>query len=193
MRKHLVIIFFIFILSGCEQNNKDEQIIQLRNQIAELKTQLDGIELSQAQFRGFTRAQLDLLGHNFAEFSPSSKGYQKINTSVGNFLISLDNIEKYINGYKISFSIGNINAVTYFSSVVVIQFGQPYDGLVDYTAWSKSLRTVQVTINKALIPEVWNKVTVILSPVKEEEINYMNVSLYPSESYLKVDWRKEVD
>ena len=61
-----------------------------------------------------TSLKVIMLDHPYATavFDPLEKGYGRIDTDVGTFLVSLKNVQQYADGVKVTLSIGNIQSVS---------------------------------------------------------------------------------
>lgn len=124
------------------------------------------------------------MGASIVYFSPAYTGYQQVNSKCGSFYVSLQHIDKYANGYKTTFHIGNPSLVTYNNLGIVLGWGKSY----------LTRRTKEHTIVNDILPGIWNKVTVVLSPAKEEDIELiiLQINGCPSLS-LRHDLRKSND
>ncbi|WP_169818452.1 hypothetical protein, partial [Legionella parisiensis] len=101
-----------------------------------------------------------------------------------------DKLTKYANGYKAIFNIGNPNYVTFSGLKVNIGWTKA-DNIYEINKNGKNkLRTAEITINKPILPGIWNKVAVILSPAKSDDINLMILSITTNEILLSKDYRK---
>jgi hypothetical protein len=113
----------------------------------------------------------------------SSKGYQRLDTSSEFFLISLDNIKPYANGYKFFIRIGNISIAKYKGFKFKLKYGRQFDSkemvedISAFDKWEKSLREKEISFTNELDPGVWNRVELIISPAKSDELGYVVLSM----------------
>jgi len=65
-----------------------------------------------------------------ATFSPTEKSFQAIHTDYGVFLVSLQNVTQYANGYKAVFHLGNPMSLTFRNVDLELKWGpeRPKDG-----------------------------------------------------------------
>ena len=119
----------------------------------------------------------------------TTKDYSILESSAGNFLVSTDDISKYANGYKITLRIGNPNFITFTDVNATVEYGEAFDSKKDYQEWRNSLRTVNVTLDKPLLPATWNKFVVTVAPAKEDDLGYLRLKLDTNKVVLSHDYR----
>lgn len=115
---------------------------------------------------------------SWARFNPSSKEFQAVKTDMGIFYIKLENIEKYADGYKVIFAIGNPNNTTYGNTKVTISYGE-----------NENRKTHETTALTDLLPSYWNDIDVILSPAAENDISNIFIKIEPTTVKLKPGFR----
>ncbi len=181
--KYFFIIGSMILLSlqcpGC--NSSDQQgkaISELQNEIRSLKD-----EVLNLQSKIFA-LELGQNTYDAIALDPASpKGYKRIDTSSGIFLISLEEVKPYLDGYKVILDLGNTSSVIYSGFTLKAKWGRRYDYSVtqpdqlEYDKWIKSLQKKEVSFTNELKPASWNKVELILSPVKPEEFDYLEISM----------------
>lgn len=110
-------------------------------------------------------------------------GFQRINTSSGFFLVSFKNAEPYLDGYKVTLEIGNPLSATYDGLKFNLTWGKKYnakdyDNAGDgYSKWQAGLKKKEVSILEKLMPGSWNRVSLVMSPAKSDELSYIKVKL----------------
>lgn len=107
--------------------------------------------------------------------------YQRLNANSGTFLVSLKNIERYLNGYKVTISIGNVSSATFkgFDLTMTWATAEPSIGanIDGWSKWYDSRKSKTETYTQELLPGSWNQVEMILLPVRADELGYLEVSL----------------
>lgn len=189
MKKILYFLLLVF-LTGCQQNNPDSKIDNLQSQITDLQNKVSELSsdyTSQQQFNRFIAASV--IQTTTASFNPASEGYAVVNSNVGNFLVNLVKLQKYADGYKAIFNIGNPNYLIFNGIKVTVSWGTPYNTTMNYGEWLKSLSTNTVEINKPLFPGMWNNIEVVLSPATPEQTGYIGVSIAGDKVLLSSDLR----
>ena len=135
-----------------------DQISQLQKDTSDLKT-------STAANR-YETAWLD----------PSDKGYQRLDTTTGSFVVELEDVKPYADGCRVTLQVGNLSSVAYDGFEMHVKWGRRLD-LEHYLQWSDSLREKNVSFTDTLLPGTWNPVVLKLSPAKVEEFGHMEISM----------------
>ena len=124
-------------------------------------------------------------GLETALFDPTTKGgYSRLDTEAGTFLVSIANVQPYLDGVKLTLDIGNVQSISYRGYVVTAEYGihQPSEPAsntwqAEYDAYKQSLKTISETHADTLLPGKWNTATIILPNVKPTEFGYVSISL----------------
>lgn len=117
------------------------------------------------------------------------QGFSKINSDGLIFCVSVENVQAYLDGFKVSFKIGNPLFVTFQNPKIHIKWGKdPFkyygeqksegksiSGIFD--SWKKSLQEKEITILKDLKPGVWNSFEIVLTSSKLDEIEHVEFSM----------------
>ena len=118
----------------------------------------------------------------------STKGYNRIDTEYGYFLISLEEIKPYLDGYKLILDIGNPSTILFKGFKLNAKWGKAYnksdwidgkdnENLSPYGRYSKSLKVKSESFTKELKPGYWNRAELIISPAKANELGYLELSM----------------
>jgi hypothetical protein len=114
--------------------------------------------------------------------------YQRLSSNTGTFLVSFSNAERYLDGYKIRLSIGNITTATFSGFELTLRFGtkEPEAGVGhDWLEWYRTVRTKTETFTRELKPGRWNVVEIIVLPARPDELGYLQVRLRTDEVMLQ--------
>ena len=137
------------------------------------------IQLLQTQVSALQDAvfQLELARNDNAYIDPAKPNkYSRADSSNGSFLISLDSIEPYTDGQKITFNIANLFSASYVGFTLTITYGERMSSSpADYTTWRQSLKTYKEDFTQTLYPGVWNKIPVVIAPLKAEDLGYISI------------------
>jgi hypothetical protein len=194
VKTRLLMILFCSVLVGCQEQDVaavvDAQKKSLESQkkvdaqIAAMKSQLDDLQ------KAVTVLRLDLNStksrYESALLDISSKGYERVDTTSGFFLVSLKEVKAYANGFKLTLQIGNPSSATYSGFSINAKWGKSFDKVNDYAAWEKSQHENKVTFTEKLLPSSWNTVDLVLAPAQKEDLEYIEVSLETNDVYLNV-------
>lgn len=108
----------------------------------------------------------------------SDKGYQRLETESGFFLVKIRGNQPYLDGYKLYLEILNPNAVSYTGARVSVKWGRTYDATRQrYSAWVASVREKTTQLPTALTPGAKMPVEVMLPRTTQEELGFMSVSM----------------
>ena len=113
----------------------------------------------------------------------NSTGFSRINTDSGFFLVALKNVEPYLDGYRISLDVGNPLSATYKNLKFNVSWGKKYDSKESandpnaYQKWVSTLHTKEISVVDDLAAGAWNKVQLVLSPAKSDELGYISIKL----------------
>ncbi|MEW6408644.1 MAG: hypothetical protein AB1488_00830 [Nitrospirota bacterium] len=231
-----ITIIGILLFSGySECSEKRSSSIEQRISDLELKIYKINLEMSDLKFK------IEMLIRKSVVLDPSSlKHYERIDTSSGFFLISLEDVTPYLDGYKLILSIGNPSSATYAGFTLRVKWGKRYYDSGEYLKWKellakdkeltnrrdevfnkymdelqkkrmssakklweeyekigkeqkalypelrpdllyakwwKSLQEKEVPFTEELKPASWNKIELIISPAKAEQIGYLVLSM----------------
>jgi hypothetical protein len=171
---YLPIFLLIGIIGfvGCIAEKKDIQALEnniayLRKQIVNLEWKVTLLEISQSSY-------------NTISINPAEKGFQRIDTSSGFFLISCVDAKPFLGGYKFILHIGNPSSATYNGFTLNAKWGKKFDfkqTSLNYDDWKKSLQEKVISYVEDLAPGSWNKIELILSPTKPEELEHIELTM----------------
>ena len=191
-----VILLFLFLDSASSvqpvtSSNFSDDVKNLKNTVDNFEEKIDLISSKQQELETslyYLRWYPPLKSETV--FEPSSEGFQKIETSVGNVFVDIQNIEPYANGHKITFHVGNPYAAEMLKVTSSVSYGMSFDtfkknlskekiaqGKGSYEEWNKTFKVVNKDILGGLKPRAWNKLTLILSPSKPEEIETIRLKI----------------
>jgi len=167
-----VIALIISILSFVNLQDRSNEIAGLKSQLAEAEKRLVKIELKEMEevTFGFNRPA-------YLDPSLPGVGYSVTDTNLGPFLIILEDLQPYLDGYKLHISIGNLTSVPLTSFVVNAEWGKSDN--------ESTVQTKEIPINQTLNPACWNKVELVLNPVKMDEFQYLKINLNINQCKLK--------
>jgi len=118
---------------------------------------------------------------------PTEKGYGRIDTSSGFFLILVGNAEPYLDGYRLHLRIGNPTSARYNGFKLTLTWQKPVpkqkDGESDqefskrWDEWLKAEpREKEFSFTEVLYPSSWNPVSLVVSPATPEELKELQIS-----------------
>jgi hypothetical protein len=103
-----------------------------------------------------------------------SKGFQRIDSDTGSFLVSCEDVTPYLDGYKIRLRIGNLSSATYNGFKLTVKWGRAMPTTVDQAdGGTNSLKEKEMSFTEDLRPGAWNSVEVVLSPAKPDQLKFL--------------------
>ncbi|MFI4957521.1 MAG: hypothetical protein ACHQAX_10000 [Gammaproteobacteria bacterium] len=178
MKNIIFIILGGLLLAGCtskDDNKNDDKYNDLENTI------LSELIVIEERVEELEKQVDELQWKHVAILTPTQTQAWPITTNEGlPFMLQLDKIVKYANGYKATIRIGNPAYVT-------------YDDIKLNVSWGKNgqMKTNEFRIFKTILPGSWNIVDIILSPAKEADIELIAVKVLPENFSLFNDTRKD--
>jgi hypothetical protein len=122
-------------------------------------------------------------------FTATSNGFQKLDTELGSFLISVQGIIPYLNGHKLTLNIGNPSMSEFAGFTLKTKWGEAFNpkGKIIYADWAKSLKSKEEKFTEHLKPGRWNKIDLVLAPAKPEQLEYIEIEMEVNEVVLTSD------
>lgn len=149
-------------IAAIEQKNAD-----LLDRPIDLDAKLSALENKQASFELESfglRAEVARLEHGSAVLSSESKGYHIARNAFGPFIVSLEDIQPHLDGYKVRLSVGN---PTYIS----------YRGAEFQVSWANYAESRRITVTDQFLPGTYTEVEAVLTPAKPEDIRQIWVDV----------------
>lgn len=161
----LIISIGLFLFWGCENHKGDKSMMEaMQKDISDLDFRIATLEISKDSYKT-------------AVLEPSGKGYQRLDSNCGIFLVSVQEVKPYLDGCKITFHIGNPSAVLYSGFRLKIRWGKRWEKGENYSNWVKQLQEKEQKFTEELKPGWWNKVVVTVSPAKPDQFGYLDLSM----------------
>src|SRR5262245_44533278 len=122
-----------------------------------------------------------LLGINekTIELDVRNQEYKKIDTTTGQFLISVVSAEPVKGGYKLALQIGNPNYANFRDFELRIVWGKAWNqgSSMTYQQWRDSLTGAVYNFKGDLLKGMWNPVEVELIPATAEDLAYIECEM----------------
>ncbi|MFA5088248.1 MAG: hypothetical protein WC552_04360 [Candidatus Omnitrophota bacterium] len=109
----------------------------------------------------------------------TSKGYRKVETNSGAFLVSVNNVRPIQDGYRIAFHVGNPNFASYQGIKLKLCWGKKWDpdSAQSYEEWRKTLVSAEYFYNGKLREGTWTEINIDISPVVTKQLEHIECSL----------------
>lgn len=119
--------------------------------------------------------------HESINIDPSSRDFQRLDTDSGFFLVSLESVTAYLNGYKLMLDIGNPSDANFQSATISVTWSKPYDWAhytdASYKQWQSAEHTQDFQVSTTLRAGTWNPVEVDLVPAAADELGFLQLSM----------------
>ena len=164
-------------------------ISALEERVSALEKKVAALE-SSVSFNSFLVSQKQEK-HPSIQLDPSAHTFQMLDGDDSTFLISVRNVTPYLNGYRVTLSVGNPEDATFSNVTFNIRWAKAYD-YSHYTAdsyqkWQKSVNEKEITLNTNLLPGSWNTVNIDLVPCAADETGFMELSMKTPSIILQTD------
>jgi TolA-binding protein len=168
------------------QSQNPKELAQLRGRIAALEQQLSDLNAKFKKLDATVSVQgatltLKQNKHSEIHIDPSDHNYQRLDFDSGLFLVSLKDIQPYLNGYKVALEIGNPSGATYRGAKFKCTWSKPYNweqfSDASYQAWLASVHSTVIDVTTVLEPVTWNQVELTLIPATVEELSNLSLSI----------------
>ncbi len=119
--------------------------------------------------------------HDTIQIDTSSHAFQRVDTDSSTFLVALDRVIPYMNGYKLTVSIGNPSNATFTGARVKVRWGKAYNwaGFTEasYKQWQSTIQQKEIALKEDLVPGAWNPVDLLLVPATKDELGFLELSM----------------
>jgi hypothetical protein len=159
------------------------------NALLTLGQHVDKLEKSvqQLQSESFMRS-LEEGGKTRVHLDPTQKSYQRVECNNGPLMVSVDSMESYLDGYRLTLQIGNPSYMTYSGFEATTYWGPSWQDIAGTNNFSEAIsakwqslqRSNTVTLTDSLMPGKWNWVKIIVAPAKPDEIRNLEMSFKSS-------------
>src|SRR5262245_2437846 len=107
-----------------------------------------------------------------AYLTPSSQGYDVVESGIGRLTVALKDVEPYANGTRIRLSFGNPTMATIDGLNAKIDWGS-----VDEkgSPRNESAKSKDVTLTETLRPGAWTQATVVLDGIKPGDLGFVRL------------------
>ena len=162
-----------------------EPIADMKKEIASLKARVNELETvkKDLQYR-LVRVELSQNANQTALLDLTSHAYQRLDSSTGTFLISFEDATPYLDGYRVTLSIGNPSFATFKGFKLHVKWNTKYDWdkytSVSYEQWEKAMQERESSFVDELKPGTWNIITLLLPSTNNSQLSYFLASMETS-------------
>jgi len=136
----------------------EQKMRALSDQVADQKATIEVLKSAEA----LDRAQLDGINSTPAWLDTDTHNYNTARNQFGTFPISIEKIEPYLDGYKVSADIGNLTSSTFSGAKVTL-------------GWGASSKEFDLTTD--FYPDRWTQVELVATPAKASDMKLLTVGV----------------
>jgi hypothetical protein len=171
-----------YSLAACQPNQPSTtqaasppQNDALVTRVAALETQLQEVSKEAAKAAvGVYRLQSQ---YTSAEFDPSDSTFQRIDSGIATFAVSVQDVSQFGDGVKLKLNLGNLTAASIVGVTLHISYGPREPTGEGYYDWFNNLKKKDAEILETLVPGSWNPTTVVLPGIEAKNFGYVGVSI----------------
>jgi hypothetical protein len=154
--------------------------------IKKLTTDVDLLR-TQLRYANQRIATLEKVNRESISLDASHPGtYEDVATTAGHFLLSLETVEPYLDGFKVTLDIGNTSAAEYNGFKLNVQWAGTLPDYDDPTFAKKADEWVKRTKTQtgdfpflnALPPAAWTRVQLTLSPATPDDVKNIEIKMF---------------
>jgi hypothetical protein len=162
-----------------ENADLNKKMTDLTSKVTALETTLFKVEDSQRKLnQRATDLEFRLDQYQAVNLDESEKGYQRLETESGFFLVKIQGHQPFLDGYKLFIEVLNPNAVSYSGVTLSIKWGHAFDpSRLSESVWATSLREKETKLPTPLSPGSRTPIEIILPRTTNEELGFISVSM----------------
>jgi len=165
-----ILVGLLVAAPGCADRSQvvllEKKIADMEAHVEELKATVERLE-SQKSFDEFLRNMEEV-----AYLTPGAEGYSTIQTDIGRMTVSLENVQPYANGTRVTVGFGNLTSATVNGAKAKVEWGSVDDKGVPNNDSAKSR---QVSFSQSLRAGAWTNVQVVLEGVPPTELGFVRI------------------
>ncbi len=151
-------------LSEIQQEDKSKQL-HVEQELSNLSSSLNSLATDYAVLDS------SMNKYKLCVFTKNSKGFQRVDTDLGYFFISLVGISERHNNYTLHLNICNPSMYEIPDFILKVKWGKAFNpsGPMAHDDWIKSLQSKEEHFTEHLKPGRWNKIEISLGTVHAEK------------------------
>lgn len=182
--KLVCVVFAVTLLSACEQSSQttaqnpavaglEIQAKELNKEIQVLRSELRMLESDMRSLKQKVTLN-DLMNRieGVAYLTPEASGYSILKTDLGVLTVSLQNVQPYANGSKVTLRFGNVISATVNGLKGTVEWGSIGK---DGSQIPESVKSREVQFAELLRPGSWTNVDVVLEGTVPAELGFVRV------------------
>jgi hypothetical protein len=129
------------------------------------------------------QARMELGQYKSAVLDPGERGFSRLDTSLGSFVVSLQDVTPYADGVRVRLNVGNLTTAMVKGGTFRVKWGprkpplRGEDYALRYSEWTKALREKSIEFQDDLRSGAWNSVTLSLVGLPPAQFGYLELSM----------------
>lgn len=160
-RIFFILTVVVFLVASCTNENR---IKNIEDNLKKLQTSDSSLTARIKFLEEWEEISSTLNQRALIDITELESGYQVLKSNVGDFLVSLREVQPYLDGLRIKLNLGNPHYIT-------------YNGAKLNVTWNLYKNSKEINITKDLRPGSWNPVEFIITPVSISESKFITVSI----------------
>lgn len=167
-----------------------DAVSRLQQLVTKLQRDVASLQADFKQLDEWVRSvQTELWSHegekrDTVNLDVSSRGYQRLDTESGSFLVVIQDVSPYLNGQRLKLNVGNLSYITYRGFTIRATWAKKLTTGMKIADWRTSRQEKEITFTDTLLPGRWNSVDLLLVPATAEQLGYLTIAMNTSEVYL---------
>jgi Protein of unknown function (DUF3251) len=154
-------------------NSIEQRVKQLEAKNATLSADTQALRDSLNQLEG--KQSMDEFVHSYdsiAYLTPGSRGYAVVQMDLGRITVSLENVQPYANGSRVTLRFGNLTSARIDGVKATLEWGTVNkQGAPD----NDTERSREISLEESLRAGAWTNVPVVLEGVPSVELGFVRV------------------
>ncbi|HVX56940.1 MAG TPA: hypothetical protein VHA37_04360 [Candidatus Saccharimonadales bacterium] len=159
-----------------KQRASAEHLREIEGRLQQLETNLlwanDMIDMEATNIIALHRSEAKRLSHMVSIDPTEQKGYVAVAVPAGSLLLSVRNVEPYLDGYKLNLDIGNPTTATFPGCALYSEWAGATNGDGSLVSTSKHEH-----INERLLPGQWTSTEITVSPASLQQLKTLKLRL----------------
>jgi len=172
-------------LPGCETQRTQSELAEVRRNVTELTSQVESLQKEVQELRTNLAIQESMQDqYKSVTFDPAAgKGFSRLDTPVGSFAVSIEDVKPYADGVRVRLHVGNLTTATVNGGTFKVKWGprmpslKDKDGATHYLQWHKNLKEKEISFTEKLRSGTWNIVNLTLPGIPPQQFGYLELTM----------------
>lgn len=166
----LSISTWLFLACGRSEQRAQGSPSQLSatTKLAELEKRLDALENRNAEL------SVEVNQYRSALLDCGKPGYRRLDTNIGTLLVTCEDVQPFLDGFKLKLHLGNPSLLRYSGFEVHAKW---MENMWDEVLEPEAVKSRTVSLPDELLPGTWSTVSIVIEPATAKELANLQVSI----------------